>query len=111
MPIAVRFDPQTIQDVKLAATRSKRSFASAIRLLVQFAIEAQARRVSLVPTEPTIASIKECVRHMSIAELQDLRRDIDGEIATRSRATHDDIIRRISGSGHKRCQSGMASTT
>lgn len=99
MPIAVRFDPQTIQDVKQAATRSNRSFASAIRLLVQFAIEAQARRISLIPAETTVASIRERVRQMSVAELQELRREIDGEIASRSRETHDDIIRRISETG------------
>jgi len=96
MPIAVRFDPQTIHDVKQAAMRCNRSFASAIRLLVQFAIEAQARRISLLPTEPTAASIRESLRELSVAELQDLRRAIDGEIATRSREAHDDIIRRIS---------------
>lgn len=95
-PIAVRFDPHTMEDVRQAAMRSNRSFASAIRLLVEFAIEAQARRISLLPAATSGAPATDRLQQLSIAELHNLRRAVDDEIATRSRHAHESIIRRIS---------------
>lgn len=56
--IAIRFDPETFAEVCSAATRVNKSFAGAVRLLVRYAIEAQARGSSLgVPSARLTAAV------------------------------------------------------